>query len=187
MQWPLVQRGRHRRRVTPMPWRWRPPSTCWPHASLRAWRCRPPLQPPRRRHRVGSPRCSAAQPTCWRWARIPLRRGRIPTCRSDGHGEALLRLARRSATSGAALAKGVADLADQSRHDAASAADASGPARLGADRGSARVVLSARLRVPGHRPDRGRAGRRRAAGGSGMTACELSDQPKERKHDDART
>jgi pilus assembly protein TadC len=42
----------------------------------------------------------------------------------DGQGEALLRLARRSATSGAALAQGVADLADQSRHDAASAADA---------------------------------------------------------------
>lgn len=42
----------------------------------------------------------------------------------DGHGDALLRLARRSASSGAALARGVADLADQSRHDAASAADA---------------------------------------------------------------
>jgi pilus assembly protein TadC len=42
----------------------------------------------------------------------------------DDHGEALLRLARRSASSGAALAQGVADLADQSRHDAASAADA---------------------------------------------------------------
>jgi pilus assembly protein TadC len=42
----------------------------------------------------------------------------------DAHGEALLRLARRSAASGAALARGVADLADQSRHDAASAADA---------------------------------------------------------------
>lgn len=42
----------------------------------------------------------------------------------DEHGEALLRLARRSATSGAALAKGVTDLADQSRHDAASTADA---------------------------------------------------------------
>jgi pilus assembly protein TadC len=42
----------------------------------------------------------------------------------DAHGEALLRLARRSAMSGAALAQGVADLADQSRHDAASAADA---------------------------------------------------------------
>jgi pilus assembly protein TadC len=42
----------------------------------------------------------------------------------DSHGDALLRLARRSAMSGAALAQGVADLADQSRHDAASAADA---------------------------------------------------------------
>jgi pilus assembly protein TadC len=42
----------------------------------------------------------------------------------DSHGDALLRLARRSATSGAALAQGIADLADQSRHDAASAADA---------------------------------------------------------------
>ena len=42
----------------------------------------------------------------------------------DTHGEALLRLARRSAVSGAALAQGVADLAEQSRHDAASTADA---------------------------------------------------------------
>jgi pilus assembly protein TadC len=42
----------------------------------------------------------------------------------DSPCDALLRLARRSANSGAALAQGVADLADQSRHDAASAADA---------------------------------------------------------------
>ncbi len=40
------------------------------------------------------------------------------------HGDALLRLARRSAASGAALADGVADLAEQSRHAAAAAADA---------------------------------------------------------------
>jgi pilus assembly protein TadC len=38
--------------------------------------------------------------------------------------DALLRLARRSAASGAALAQGVAELADQSRHDAAAAATA---------------------------------------------------------------
>ncbi|WP_208859300.1 type II secretion system F family protein [Mycobacterium europaeum] len=38
--------------------------------------------------------------------------------------EALLRLARRSAASGAALAEGVAELADQSRHNAAHAATA---------------------------------------------------------------
>ena len=38
--------------------------------------------------------------------------------------EALLRLARRSAAAGAALAEGVAELADQSRHDAAHAATA---------------------------------------------------------------
>ncbi|RDH75749.1 type II secretion system F family protein [Mycolicibacterium moriokaense] len=44
--------------------------------------------------------------------------------RLDNHGEALLRLARRSASSGAALAQGVADLADQSRQDAATEADA---------------------------------------------------------------
>ncbi|MDX1886724.1 type II secretion system F family protein [Mycolicibacterium sp. 120270] len=47
-----------------------------------------------------------------------------PDLSLDQHSEALLRLARRSATSGAALAQGVADLADQSRHEAASAADA---------------------------------------------------------------
>ncbi|OBA58805.1 hypothetical protein A5647_20430 [Mycobacterium sp. 1100029.7] len=42
----------------------------------------------------------------------------------DGQTDALLRLARRSASSGAALADGIADLADQSRHDAAHAAAA---------------------------------------------------------------
>lgn len=42
----------------------------------------------------------------------------------DTHIDALLRLARRSASSGAALADGVAELADQSRHDAAHAATA---------------------------------------------------------------
>jgi pilus assembly protein TadC len=38
--------------------------------------------------------------------------------------EGLLRLARRSASSGTALAQGVAELADQSRHDAADEASA---------------------------------------------------------------
>ncbi|SPM34183.1 Pilus assembly protein TadC [Mycobacterium rhizamassiliense] len=42
----------------------------------------------------------------------------------DVHTDALLRLARRSASSGAALAAGVAELADQCRHDAAHAATA---------------------------------------------------------------
>ncbi len=42
----------------------------------------------------------------------------------DMQTDALLRLARRSASSGAALAGGVAELADQSRHDAAHTAAA---------------------------------------------------------------
>ncbi|GAB3007750.1 type II secretion system F family protein [Mycobacterium bourgelatii] len=42
----------------------------------------------------------------------------------DASVEALLRLARRSASSGAALAEGVAELAAQSRHDAAHVATA---------------------------------------------------------------
>ena len=42
----------------------------------------------------------------------------------DAQTDALLRLARRSASSGAALADGVAGLADQSRHDAAHTAAA---------------------------------------------------------------
>ncbi|HEX2286845.1 MAG TPA: type II secretion system F family protein [Mycobacterium sp.] len=42
----------------------------------------------------------------------------------DNHAEALLRLARRSASSGAALAQGVTELAAQSRDDAADAASA---------------------------------------------------------------
>jgi pilus assembly protein TadC len=47
-----------------------------------------------------------------------------PELRADHHTEALMRLARRSASSGAALAQGVAELAEQSRHDAADAAGA---------------------------------------------------------------
>ncbi|MCK0176429.1 type II secretion system F family protein [Mycolicibacterium sp. F2034L] len=42
----------------------------------------------------------------------------------DAHCEALMRLARRSAESGTALAAGVATLADESRHDAADTAQA---------------------------------------------------------------
>jgi pilus assembly protein TadC len=45
-----------------------------------------------------------------------------PTGDGDRHVDALLRLARRSASSGTALAQGVADLAAQSREDAADAA-----------------------------------------------------------------
>jgi pilus assembly protein TadC len=44
--------------------------------------------------------------------------------RPDNHADALLRLARRSASSGAALAQGVAELASQTRDDAADAARA---------------------------------------------------------------
>jgi pilus assembly protein TadC len=47
-----------------------------------------------------------------------------PTGHADDTADALLRLARRSASSGAALAEGVAELADQSRHAAADAATA---------------------------------------------------------------
>ncbi|GFG54597.1 pilus assembly protein TadC [Mycolicibacterium agri] len=46
-----------------------------------------------------------------------------PALPLDSQGEALLRLARRSAASGSALAQGVADLADQSRSQAAAAAE----------------------------------------------------------------
>jgi pilus assembly protein TadC len=48
----------------------------------------------------------------------------FPAKAADTQIDALVRLARRSASSGAALAGGVADLADQSRHDAAHAATA---------------------------------------------------------------
>ena len=47
-----------------------------------------------------------------------------PEATVDAQTDALLRLARRSASSGAALADGVAELADQSRDDAAHAATA---------------------------------------------------------------
>ena len=48
----------------------------------------------------------------------------LPTGSVDAQTDALLRLARRSASSGAALADGVAELADQSRDEAAHAAAA---------------------------------------------------------------
>jgi pilus assembly protein TadC len=48
----------------------------------------------------------------------------LPASSVDAQTDALLRLARRSASSGAALAGGVEELADQSRHDAAHAATA---------------------------------------------------------------
>lgn len=48
----------------------------------------------------------------------------LPARTDDTHIDALLRLARRSASSGAALAGGIAELADQSRHIAAHAATA---------------------------------------------------------------
>jgi pilus assembly protein TadC len=48
----------------------------------------------------------------------------LPTGSADAHIDALLRLARRSASSGAALAGAVAELADQCRHDAGHAAAA---------------------------------------------------------------
>lgn len=54
------------------------------------------------------------------WA-IP---GDLPANPADAPIDALLRLARRSASSGAALAGGVAELADQSRQDAAHTATA---------------------------------------------------------------
>lgn len=54
------------------------------------------------------------------WTTAPDRRANS----ADSQVEALLRLARRSAASGAALAEGVAELADQSRHDAAHGATA---------------------------------------------------------------
>jgi pilus assembly protein TadC len=57
------------------------------------------------------------------WSNLPsLRVG--PDLQLDSHADALLRLARRSASSGTALAEGVAELAAQSRHDAADAAGA---------------------------------------------------------------
>ena len=61
------------------------------------------------------------------WTNLPITRVGPPGLRAgpaDNHADALLRLARRSASSGAALAQGVAELADHSRHEAADAASA---------------------------------------------------------------
>ncbi len=48
----------------------------------------------------------------------------VPVGSAGAHIDGLMRLARRSASSGSALAGGVAELADQSRHDAAHTATA---------------------------------------------------------------
>ena len=56
-----------------------------------------------------------------------------------------------------------------------------GPEGVGADRRPTRIVLPACLRLPGHRPDRRRAGGRRAAVGPHMTACEPLVEPTGRK------
>ena len=56
-----------------------------------------------------------------------------------------------------------------------------GAARLGSDRGPPRVVLPTGLRLPGHRPDRRRAGGGRAALGPDMTADKPHDVPTGRK------
>ena len=102
----------------------RPRSTCSPRASPREWRCRPRRPRPRRRRRVRSPRCSTGPRILLALGADPATAWSNPALPLDNHGDALLRLARRSAASGSALAQGVADLAEQSRHDAASAADA---------------------------------------------------------------
>jgi hypothetical protein len=95
-----------------------------------------------------------------------------PSLPLDNHAEALLRLARRSASSGPALAHGLAELATQSRHDAADAAGSGSSTRVGADRRAAGPVLSAGVSVLGHRPGRRRVGRRCAgAGPDGRADC----------------
>ena len=58
------------------------------------------------------------------WSDPSAQAGGAASQRLDRHFEALLRLARRSASSGAALAHGVAELAAASRHEAADAASA---------------------------------------------------------------
>ena len=66
------------------------------------------------------------------WTNLPSPQSPVPSMRGgpcpdgpvDSHADALLRLARRSASSGAALAQGVSELADRSRHEAADAASA---------------------------------------------------------------
>lgn len=55
------------------------------------------------------------------WAGVQHGNALVP---QDKNAEALLRLARRSAASGSALADGVAELAAQTRHEAATSADA---------------------------------------------------------------
>lgn len=64
----------------------------------------------------------------------PADSARVPGQRPDDHAEALLRLARRSASSGSALAQGVAELACQARDGAAD------DARAAAERASVLIA-----------------------------------------------
>ena len=165
----------------------RPAWTCSRRACAQGWRCRV-----RRPAAAPSAPASAgpAAAACRRsvGARRRSRRGVGESDEQlDNHVQALLRLARRSAASGVALAQGVEDLAVQSREEAARCRRPPGRACLGVDRRAAGPVLSARVRVPGHRARRRRAGRRRPALGSGMTACGPSSEPRGRKNNDERT
>ena len=89
----------------------------------------------------------------------PHRRGVGPTVRRDTRTEALLRLARRSASSGAALAQGVAELATQSRDEAADAARAAAERASVLIAGPLGLCYLPGVSVPGHRAGRRGPGR----------------------------
>ena len=106
--------------------------------------------------------CSTGPPICWRWVPIRRRRGRISD-RCTGCGG---RPCRRTVAAGAAIGvvgsgagarscRAGRPVPPRSRH----CGERSRRAGLGADRRAARPLLSAGVRVPGHRPRRRGLGR----------------------------
>ena len=87
----------------------------------------------------------------------------------DNHAEALLRLARRSASSGTALAL-VSPSWPRNPATTLRTRRSGSSTRVGADRRAAGPVLSAGVSVLGHRPGRRRVGRRCAGAGPDVRA-----------------
>ncbi len=147
---------RRRLRVIPSPPR--RPSTCSRRACVRGWRCRPPRRRPRRRPRGTG---AAAQP-----CRRPVGAGRRTRRGMVEPGwPARQRTAKRCSGWPGGRRRREPRWPKELRSWPTSHATrrpmrrAPPRAGLGADRRATRLVLPACLRVPGHRPDRRRAGR----------------------------
>ena len=145
-------------------------STCWPRACARAWRCRRPRRRRRRRRRrTGAAADRAADllalgadpATAWSDPDLASRTTTPRRC-CGWRGDRRPRAPR--------WRRALRSLADQARARGGGRGQRRGRAGLGADRRAAGAVLPACVPVPGHRAGRRRAGRRRVAVRSAVTA-----------------